>query len=87
MAQARLRNVISPNTYWQTNLLLDKLTPPILVTNIIMFEVAVRIEVETDQERRDFRVGHHALVSISKFKERCLKNLFDSQLWISLLAF
>lgn len=52
-----------------------------------MFEVAVRIEVETDQERRDFRVGHHALVSISKFKERCLKNLFDSQLWISLLAF
>lgn len=28
-----------------------------------MLEVAVGVEVETDQDRDDFRVGHHALPS------------------------
>ena len=41
-----------------------------------MLEVAVSIEVETDQNRHDLRVGHHALPAAFRSLRRSLQDVF-----------
>ena len=40
----------------------EKIPPmPADASEIVMFEIAVAVEVKTDQDCDDFRIGHHAL--------------------------
>lgn len=41
-----------------------------------MLKIAVGVEVKTDQNRNDLRIGHHALSSVSGCIRRCRKGIF-----------